>query len=37
MKEKIRLFIRYIIGVKDNETISDALNRKKYRILKKST
>lgn len=35
MKEKIRLFIRYIIGVKDNETISDALNRKKYRILKK--
>lgn len=35
MKQKLRIIVRKIIGTRENETISDALNRKKYKFLKK--
>lgn len=34
MKQKIKTIIRGVIGAKKNETVSDALNRKKYKFLK---
>ena len=35
MRKVIRKFLRKIIGAEDKETISDSLNKKKYKFLKK--